>query len=102
MYRKSKSRVFIGEAGSDIKSVLMKGLDFIHWDKYINSHSRVFVKPNFTFPQYSQGVTTSPGVLRVFLRLLKGRAGRVIVGESDGGNNSFKAEDSFEGPFMVR
>lgn len=61
MDRKSKSRAFIGEAGNDFKDVLLKGLEFIQWDRYINQHSRVFVKPNFTFPQYKEGVTTSPG-----------------------------------------
>lgn len=97
-----KYRAFIGEVGSDLKATLLGGLEFIKWDKYINSHSRVFIKPNFTFPQYKEGVTTNPVVLKALLELLKSKAGSIIVGESDGGNNSFKAEDAFEGHGMYQ
>lgn len=40
--------------------------------------------------------------MKALLELLKGRAGSIIVGESDGGNSSFKAEDSFEGHGMYQ
>lgn len=97
MDKSKQYRAFIGEAGPDIKATIYKGLEFIHWDSCINSHSRVFIKPNFTFPHYRQGVTTSPEVLRSLLELLKSKAGSIVIGESDGGNNSFKAEDAFAG-----
>ncbi|MCQ8893267.1 MAG: DUF362 domain-containing protein [Methanolinea sp.] len=60
----------------------------------------VFVKPNFTYPFYKEGITTNPAFLRSLLELLKDRASRVIVGESDGGNHSFTADQAFKGHGM--
>ena len=96
----TKYRAYINEVSGNLKSTLRAGLEFIQWDKYFNRNSKVFVKPNFTFPYYEKGVTTSPEFLRCLLELLKSKADRVIVGESDGGNRSFTAEDSFEGHNM--
>jgi uncharacterized protein (DUF362 family) len=100
MKGKTKYRAYIDEVGEDLKVTLQKGLEFIGWDKYIDKSSRVFVKPNFTFPYYKEGVTTNPEFLRCVLKILKSRAGTVILGESDGGNRSFKAEEGFEGHNM--
>ena len=69
-------------------------------EEILPPNSRVLVKPNFTFPYYQEGITTSPEFLRCLLELLKSKTDRVIVGESDGGNHSFTAEDSFEGHNM--
>jgi uncharacterized protein (DUF362 family) len=91
-----KYRAYIGEVGDNLKITLQRGLEFINWDKQINKNSKVFVKPNFTIPYYKEGVTTSPEFLRCLLEILKNRADKVIVGESDGGNHSFKAEEAFE------
>lgn len=102
MQKTDKYRAFIGEARSDLKAALRQGLEYIGWDKLVNSHSRVYLKPNFTYHQYREGVTTSPLVLRSLLELLKTRAGNITVVESDGGNNSFKAEDAFEGHGMYK
>jgi len=95
-----KYRIYISEIRDDLKSALQNGLEFIRWQKHIDRNSRVFIKPNFTFPEYSEGVTTSPELLKCLLGLLKTRAGRIVVGESDGGNHSFKAEDAFAGHNM--
>jgi uncharacterized protein (DUF362 family) len=54
------------------------------------------------FPSYSKGVTTSPELLRNLLEKLKNRASSVIVGESNGGNHSFTAEDAFQGHNMYK
>lgn len=93
-------RVYIDGIGDDLKDTLQKGLEFIHWDEYIGKESRVFVKPNFTFPSYREGVTTNPQFLKYLLEIIKSRAGRVTLGESDGGNHSFTADQAFEGHNM--
>jgi uncharacterized protein (DUF362 family) len=98
----NKHKIYIDEIRDDLKSALRNGLEFIHWHRYIDKNSRVFVKPNFTFPRYTEGVTTTPELLKCLLELLKTRAGTVIVGESDGGNHSFKAEQAFEGHNMYQ
>jgi len=97
-----KYRAYIDEIGEELKVALQRGLEFIGWDKYIGKDSRVFVKPNFTFPYYKEGVTTNPDLLKCLLEILKSRTGAVILGESDGGNHSFKAEEAFEGHNMYQ
>ena len=95
-------RAYIDEIRDNLKVTLQKGLEFINWDKYIDKKSRVFVKPNFTFPHYKEGVTTSPQLLKYLLGILKSKADTVILGESDGGNHSFTAEQAFEGHNMYQ
>lgn len=84
----------------DLQSEIKKSLDFIDWKRQVKKDSIVFVKPNFTYPFYKEGVTTSPPLLRILLEILKDRADRVILGESDGGNHSFSADTSFKGHGM--
>lgn len=82
---------------TDLKEDVKKSLEFIKWKDKVKSDSTVFVKPNFTYPYYKEGVTTSPDLIKCFLEILKDRADTVILGESDGGNHSFTADDAFKG-----
>jgi uncharacterized protein (DUF362 family) len=85
---------------TNLKDDLLKSLEFVEWKNQVEKGSTVFVKPNFTYPYYKEGITTTPELLRFFLEILKDRAGEVIVGESNGGNNSFTADDAFKGHNM--
>lgn len=85
---------------TDLKEDISKSLEFIEWSKHFSNNSTVFIKPNFTYPFYKEGITTNPEVLRILLGLLKDKVGRVIVGESDGGNHSFTADRAFKGHGM--
>ena len=90
----------IGNTGSDLNETLLNSLEFIKWKNQIKKDSTVFIKPNFTFPYYKEGVTTSPELLRNLLEIIKDRADKVIVGESDGGSHSFTADEAFKGHNM--
>ena len=92
----SKYRAYIGGVTDDLKDTLQRGLEFINWDKYIGQSSSVFIKPNFTLPYYKEGITTSPELLRCLLEIVKSKAARVVLGESDGGNHSFTADAAFK------
>lgn len=85
---------------SDLKQNVEDSLRFIHFADHIHNDSTVFIKPNFTYPFYKEGITTTPLVLKELLGILKERAGRVIVGESNGGNHSFTADAAFKGHGM--
>ncbi|PWR71767.1 DUF362 domain-containing protein [Methanospirillum stamsii] len=85
---------------SNIQSDITQSLDFINWKDSVQSDSTVFIKPNFTYPFYKEGITTTPLVLKEILGVLKDRADRVIVGESNGGNHSFTADAAFKGHGM--
>lgn len=85
---------------TNLKNDLFRGLGFINWKEYVKKDSTVFIKPNFTFPYYKEGISTNPELLKNLLEIIKDRADKVIVGESDGGNHSFSAEDAFKGHNM--
>jgi uncharacterized protein (DUF362 family) len=93
---------YIARVNGELKQHLWKGLEFIDWKKYVKSDSTVFLKPNFTFPTHEKGVTTSPELLECLLEILKNQCDNVIVGESDGGDRSFSAEEAFKGHGMYR
>jgi len=82
---------------SDLEQDIRKSLDFVGWTDAVRSDSRVFVKPNFTYPYYKEGVTTSPEILRALCGILRDRCDQVVIGESDGGNRSYKADEAFKG-----
>lgn len=85
---------------TNLKEDVLKSLEFINWKERVETDSTVFIKPNFTFPYYREGITTNPELLKTLLEIIKNRADRVIVGESDGGNHSFSADDAFKGHGM--
>ena len=91
---------YITEIDKDLKGKLLKSLEFINWRKHVKSDSKVFLKLNFTFPRYKEGITTTPEVLKNLLEIVKDRANDVILGKSDGGNHSFTADVAFKGHGM--
>jgi uncharacterized protein (DUF362 family) len=91
---------YIAKVDRKLKRSLLDGLEFINWKEYVKKDSVVFVKPNFTFPRYKEGVTTNPELLKRLLEIVRDRCSNVFLGESDGGNHSFKAEEAFTGHQM--
>lgn len=87
------SRVYLERIGPDLDLQIRAGLEFLDWTNIVRPSSTVFVKPNLTWPDPRPGVTTSPSFVEALLATLSERAGRVIVGESDGG--TFSAEEAF-------
>jgi uncharacterized protein (DUF362 family) len=62
------------------------------------SHTtRVALKPNFTYPYYKQGVTTSPFVIREAVKVLRQYTARIAVVETDGGYGAWQATETFAG-----
>ncbi len=89
----------------DLAGDVRAALEAVNWKDRVKQGDVVFVKPNFTFFEHRPGVTTSPPVLKELLFLLSSRAGKVLVGESDGANHAFTADQAFEGhgmPAMCR
>ena len=98
---KPKYKAFLSQQ-ENVHEILSEGLDFINWKKIIENNDHVFVKPNFTFPCYKKGVTTSPVLLNNLLTFLSDRASQVTLIESNGGNNIFTADEAFRGHEMEK
>jgi len=91
-----KQRVYIDDIDDNLDDILLAGLNYIKWDSIIKKNSKVFVKPNFTFPYYQEGITTTPKLIEHLLNILKNKANTVILGESDGANHGWKAQTAFK------
>ena len=100
--RNDEYLAYIDKLNGDLKASLQKALEFVNWKKYIHKNSTVFIKPNLTFPYYKEGITTSPQLIKSLLEIIKERTSSVILGESNGGNHSFTAEDAFKGHGMYK
>jgi uncharacterized protein (DUF362 family) len=81
----------------NLNHILLEGLKDIKYEKIISSTERVLIKPNLTWPHYKKGVTTSPRFLDVLTQILRPQCSKLFIGESDGANRSWTAEEAFHG-----
>jgi len=58
--------------------------------------ARVFIKPNLTWRTPTPGVTVTPEFLRALVEALLPLSSDITIGESEGGQACFQAEDAFE------
>ncbi len=95
---RNMASVYITKTSDEsLRRRLIEGLEFINWEDKVKPGSTVFIKPNLTWIEYTKGVTTSPTLVEHLIDILRVRAGRIIVGESDGGNHAFTADQAFVG-----
>ncbi|MBN1439940.1 MAG: DUF362 domain-containing protein [Anaerolineales bacterium] len=93
------NRVYIARlTGSELTAEeVANALDWIGWQAWLPTDSKVFLKPNLTWPTHIPGVTTTPKAIEAIIAALSTRTRRITVGESDGGYHSFTAEESLAG-----
>jgi len=91
------AKVFIGNSDAQRARILRAAFDYVGLYGEVGSSTKIFVKPNFTYPKPIPGVTTSRELLSDALRLLAETGAEVFVGESNGGYGSFLASEAFAG-----
>ena len=89
------TKVFIRNTENYLARSIEKSITFINADRYIKHASTIFLKPNLTFPQPKNGVTTSPEFMEAVIKVLSSYNKRIIIGESDGGYRSWSADLAF-------
>ena len=90
------SKVYVDNfAIQGLSNTLADALDWIEVGKIIFPGARVFIKPNFTYPAYKEGITTSPQVIEETVKIITDFGGKITLVESNGGNNAWLAEESF-------
>lgn len=89
------NKVFIEGLDNNALEILEKAFKWVGLDKAIKTGMIVLLKPNLTYPKFKPGVTTTPAILEASIKLLKDLGARVIVGESDGGYNSYDVKDAY-------
>ena len=77
------------------KSGLEKSIRAVVRLEDITKGTRVFIKPNFTFPFFKKGVTTPPDLIRGLVEILVNRGAVVTIGEAGASLDVFNLHDSF-------
>lgn len=95
-------RVFVGRIEGDYDTRVHEALEWVDWTSLITPGARVFIKPNFTYPFYKAGVTTSPAMIEAVVKKLAERASDIVVCESNGGSNAWTADAAFDGHDLPR
>jgi len=91
-------KVFVAPINNNnLNETILQALDWIEWETLIKPDTKIFIKPNFTYPFYKPGVTTSPAMIEALVSVLSTRCSNITIGESDGGSYAWKAEEAFEG-----
>ena len=92
-----KPRVFIDRFDADsLGASLAQALTWIGGSQVIAPGARVFIKPNLTWREPTPGVTVNPLFLRRLVESLLPLTPNITIGESEGGQACFRAEEAFE------
>jgi uncharacterized protein (DUF362 family) len=91
------SRVFISrfKPPQQLRDTLDKALAWLRAETIIPSGARVFIKPNLTWRRPMPGVTVTPAFLRALTETLLPFSSNITIGESEGGQACFQAEEAF-------
>jgi uncharacterized protein (DUF362 family) len=92
------TRVFIDrlDGPGGLAGAVAQALDWIQASSIIQPGARVFIKPNLTWNTPTPGVTVTPAFIRALVEALLPLTPNITIGESEGGQASFQAEDAFE------
>jgi uncharacterized protein (DUF362 family) len=90
-------KVFVCKIDTKLSECIEKAIEWIGLIKKISSVTRISIKPNFTYPCYKPGITTSPQVIEETIKILKEFTNNIFIVESDGGYGTFNAEEAFKG-----
>ncbi|MBI1923416.1 DUF362 domain-containing protein [Candidatus Poribacteria bacterium] len=93
-----RQRVYIERMNHGrFRNNVASALEWLGWERIVAKNATVFIKPNYTYPFYKPGVTTSPELLEAVISVLRERTPHIRVGESDGGAHAWRAEEAFKG-----
>lgn len=90
-------RVGVFRQADGLAQAIEDALDYCGVLQGLSSSTRIALKPNYTYPRYNPGVTTSPLVLRETVRLLRQFTPHLAIVETDGGYNTWPASEAFAG-----
>jgi uncharacterized protein (DUF362 family) len=97
MTKPGTSKVYISDIDENgALQEIQNGLEFIQFRSIVDSNASVFIKPNLTDRSHNPGITTTPLMIRTVVKAVAPLVRKVIIGESDGGNYSFTADDSLQ------
>jgi uncharacterized protein (DUF362 family) len=92
-----KYRTFIGSLEDrDYLNNIKLGLEYIRFGTLANNNTRVFIKPNLTYPEYKPGVMTNPEAVAAAIQAVRDYTSQIWIGDSDsGGYNRFSMDQVY-------
>lgn len=92
------NKAYIGDlSATDYLTNIREGLNFIEWGRTVTSDTRIFIKPNLTYPTYRPGVMTCPEAIEAAIIAIKDYTPHVMIGDSDsGGYNRFSMDEVYQ------
>jgi len=89
-------RFYIQTLGDDYPPTVQQGFDWVGLRSLLKWGDKVCIKPNLTFPTFSEGVMTNPRALEAVVVHLKNFTNDITICESDsGGYNRFSLDEVF-------
>ena len=91
-------QVFIAQFhdSTELTARMKEGMNWIDAPSIIPRDAHVFIKPNLTWVEPTPGVTTTPQMLEALVAYLTPQTSKLVIGESNGGQNCFIADEAFE------
>lgn len=78
-------------------AIIRKGLEYIQFEKLAGPDTRVFIKPNLTYPTFRPGVMTTIEALEAAIVAVKDYTSHIYLGDADsGGYNPFPMEEVYQ------
>jgi len=90
-------RVALSKIEQDLSLAIRSAIRGAGLLENVTSSTRVALKPNFTYPYYKPGVTTSPSIIRETVKILREYTAHIAVVETDGGYGAWQAIAAFAG-----
>lgn len=89
-------KIYIETLQDDYLKIITEGLQWLDAKNKIKQDTRIFLKPNLTYPHFRRGVMTNPQCVEALVIALKDYTDKIVIGEADsGGYNRFKIDDVF-------
>ena len=90
-------RVALIKIEQDLTCAIRSAMQGARLFERVTSSTRVALKPNFTYPYYKPGVTTSPRIIRELVKILREYTAHIAVVETDGGYGAWQAIAAYAG-----
>jgi uncharacterized protein (DUF362 family) len=90
-------RAFLEKIDHDYIGAIQQGLQWIEFGAMVSRSSRVFIKPNLTFPIYRPGVMTNPQAIEAAILAIREYTPNISIGDADsGGYNRFSMDEVYK------
>ncbi len=88
-------------AADDYLPRIRAGLDYIRFGTLVSGDTRIFIKPNLTYPEYKPGVMTNPAAVAAAIQAVHDYTPHIWIGDSDsGGYNRFSMDSVYDATGM--